>query len=275
MIQCFEIKKLCIGMSLNKFLSPSLLKNVILISSFMMFATILLNLYGVHKSWYTIIRIVLFPCFTYLAYYSWVSKNSGFSFFIYLFAAILYNPFSPQYLWYAWLWHAIDVFLIGLNIYTFKSFKSIDKTLTTNDTQNSKFGIETQKILNYYQKLLTNNGSWDENTKLIAVSFGHFCEHIISSMLANKNIILNKESIHLKLQTLKQYYDIQTIDDLYFINNTRNKIIHVDRFGIVHSTLTQSDNKIMDDFEKERLMNEIGTSVVKIELLYKKFKNLK
>ena len=52
------------------------------------------------------------------------------------------------------------------------------------------------------------------------------------------------------------YLEIQEVQAKWERTSMRDWSEIYQQFGIVHSTLTQSDNKMMDDFEKERLMNE-------------------
>lgn len=211
------------------FLSRRLLVTSFLIAfTTMLIAIIIPEFFKVPYAFYNIVRILSFSSLGYIAYYLFKQKEIFLLFFIGMFT-ILYNPLMPIFLSRS-IWIVIDILIILTLI--FASYKILKNKKSINQDEASKPDCRITEELKKLQECHnTNCNDYNEKhklIKLIGTTLGDFNEHLIEKLYCNSNITFLNSTVFESIKHLanNHHYNKDVINDLYSLNDIRNRIIH-------------------------------------------------
>ena len=194
----------------------------------MFVAIIVPEFFKVPYAFYNIIRILSFFSLGYIAYYLFKQKEIFLLFFIGMFT-ILYNPLMPIYLSRP-IWMVIDVLIIFTLIFTSYKLLKGKKTIIESENSQSDCRIkeELKRLDEYYNTSCNNYNEKYQLTKQIGTTLGDFNAHFIEKLYANSNITFLNSTIFESIKYLanNNHYNKDVINDLYSLNDIRNRIIH-------------------------------------------------
>lgn len=194
----------------------------------MLVAIIIPEFFKVPYAFYNIVRILSFSSLGYIAYYLFKQKEIFLLFFIGMFT-ILYNPLMPIFL-SRFIWIVVDVLIILILI--FASYKILRNKKSNNQSEifqsDCRITEELKKLQEYYN---TNYSDYNEKhklIKLIGTTLGDFNEHFIEKLYCNSNITFLNTTVFESIKYLanNNHYNKDVINDLYSLNDIRNRIIH-------------------------------------------------
>ena len=226
----------------------------------MLGAIIIPELYRVPYAFYNIVKLLAFSSLGYITYYLFVKKEI-IPLFLTLVSGILYNPFSPIYLTRS-IWMIVDILIVLILVYSFikinKKNGSIDEKVEIDE--NCPISKELEKLIKYDNKISNRNTDYDEivdNVKLIGISLGHFNEYLIKQLFNKNDIKYVNSTIANAIKQLSSHYDKNTINDLFYINQVRNKIVH------------SNDHIEFTEDSKDYFLADIKSAISKAKFLHK------
>ena len=210
-------------------------KQLLITSFFIAFMTMLVaiiipELFKVPYAFYNVVRLLSFSSLGYIAYYLFKQKDVFLLFFIGMFT-ILYNPLMPVYLTRP-IWIGIDILIILTLIIAFYRFFRNKKLIIEMEKKESnsdcKISEELKKLEEYYN---TSSNIYTEKhklIKLIGTTLGDFNAHLIEKLYNNCNITFSNSTVFESIKYLanNNHYNKDVINDLYSLNDIRNRIIH-------------------------------------------------
>lgn len=240
------------------FLSRELLVTSFFISFLSIFVAIIVpEFFKVSYAFYNIIRILSFFSLGYIAYYLFKQKEIFLLFFIGMFT-ILYNPLMPIYLSRS-IWIVIDVLIIFTLIFT--SYKLLKGKKTIIESENFKSDCrireELKRLEEYYNINCNNYNEKYQLIKQIGTTLGDFNEHFIEKLYANLNITFLNSTVFESIKYLanNNHYKKDIINDLYSLNDIRNRIIHdKDRTPITKDNIDYFLDMAKSSFKKAEFL---------------------
>ena len=219
----------------------------------MFVAIIVPEFFKVPYPFYTIIRILSFSSLGYITYYLFKQKEIFLLFFIGMFT-ILYNPLMPIYLSRP-IWMVIDVLIILTLIFTSYKLLKGKKTIIESENFQSDCRIreELKRLEEYYNTNCNNYNEKYQLTKQIGTTLGDFNEHFIEKLYINLNITFLNSTVFESIKYLanNNHYKKDVINDLYSLNDIRNRIIHdKDRTPITNENIDYFLDMAKSSFKK-------------------------
>lgn len=227
----------------------------------MFIAIIIPEFFKVSYAFYNIIRLLAFSSLAYITYYLFCKKELILSFVVGI-PTIMYNPLSPIILTRD-IWIGVDIIIILILAIVFFRIKTnynnpVINTNLNNDN-NCLISKELSKLIAYSNKNCNSYKEKHEQVKLIGVNLGGFNKYLLEKLYKNKNIDFPNTSIFelIKYLANNNIYNKDIINDLYSLNDIRNRIVHDE-----DRTLITKEN--IDFFEKLA-----KSSIDKAEFLYR------
>ena len=193
----------------------------------MFVAIIIPEFFKVPYAFYNIIRILSFCSLGYIAYYLFKQKETYLLFFIGMFT-ILYNPLMQIFLSRP-IWMVIDVLIILTLIFTsYKLLRNKKSIIEPNFQSDCRITEELKKLEEYYNTNCNNYNDKHKLVKIIGTTLGDFNEHFIEKLYSNSNITFLNSTVFESIKYLanNNHYNKDVINDLYSLNDIRNRIIH-------------------------------------------------
>lgn len=194
----------------------------------MLVAIIIPEFFKVPYAFYNIVRILSFSSLGYIAYYLFKQKEIFLLFFIGMFT-ILYNPLMPIFLLRS-IWIIIDILIILTLIFTSYKLLKNKKLINQSEISQSDCRIveELKKLEEHYNTNCNNYGEKHKLIKLIGTTLGDFNDHLIEKLYCNSNITFLNSTVFESIKYLanNHHYNKDVINDLYSLNDIRNRIIH-------------------------------------------------
>jgi hypothetical protein len=242
------------------FLSRELLVTSFFIAFLTMFAAIIIpEFFKVPYAFYNIIRILSFSSLAYIAYYLFKQKEIFLFFFIAMFT-ILYNPLMPIFLLRS-IWMVIDVLIILTLIFSSYNLLKNKKSINQSEISQPDCRIteELKKLEEYYNTNCNNYSEKHKLIKLIGTTLGDFNEHFIEKLYCNANIVFLNYTVFESIKYLanNNHYNKDVINDLYSLNDIRNRIIH------------DKDRTLITKENIEYFLDMAKSSFKKADFLYK------
>lgn len=211
------------------FLNKKLLITSFFIAFVTMFIAIIIpEFFKVPYAFYNIIRILSFFSLGYITYYLFKEKEIFLLFFISMFT-VLYNPLMPIFLLRP-IWIVIDVLIIfTLILSSYRLLKNKESIIQNENFQfDCKITEELKKLEEFYNTSCNNYHEKHKLIKLIGTTLGDFNEHFIEKLYTNCNIIFSNYTVFESIKYLanSNHYNKDVINDLYSLNDIRNRIIH-------------------------------------------------
>lgn len=223
-------------------------------------AIIIPEIYKVPYAFYNIIRVTMFSSLLYITFYIYKHNELILSYF-FMMMVILYNPIMQIYLKRN-IWILIDIIIVLLIIYTILKFKKSTKVNTLLQDTTCNISNEVNKLKKYLDVIDKNYSDLikvQEQIHLIGVSLGQFQENLFKSLFRQHNLVYENLRIVEAIKMLTNYYDKNTINDFFHINQVRNNIIHSsDRGGDL-----KKDNQ-------DYIIADIKAAIAKVEYLNSK-----
>lgn len=173
---------------------------------------------------YTIKRVLLFGSLGYLSYFYFKTKHQ-ILLVIYSLGTIVFNPLMPIFLKRP-IWSTIDLILFITVIYSILIYlkTTLSKVSSLQEVNSS------EQHLNILKRHLENIENcnihdWTDKIKIIGTTIGHFNELVVKK-LAYKYSTDYHHSLSDSINELKPHLSKNIINDLYFLNKFRNKIVH-------------------------------------------------
>lgn len=114
----------------------------------------------------------------------------------------------------------------------------------------------------YVTNLEDKTKKFEDYFKLLGTTLGHFNEQLIKKLSLKYDLTYISSSIHKNIKELEKYLSKSIVNDLHFLNNFRNSIIHTDDHGQSLSEI--NSNEIL----KMKYLNEAKSSYSKALYLY-------
>lgn len=219
--------------------------------------------------YYTIKRVLLFGSLGYLSYFYFKTRHQ-ILLVIYSFGTIIFNPLMPIFLKRP-IWSIIDLILFLTAVYSIWTyFKS--SLSTENQIQEISSSEQHLNILKRHLENIENCNihDWTDKIKIIGTTIGHFNELIVKN-LSFKYSTDYHHSLSDSINELKPHLSKNIINDLYFLNKFRNKIVHYKDYN--SSEMDYTDLTNANDTTRKYYTNEAILAYNKATYIYEISKN--
>lgn len=213
---------------------------------------------------YTIKRVLLFGTLGYLSYFFFKTKHQillG----IYILSTIIFNPLLPIFLKRP-IWFAIDFILSITILYSYWLHfqnRASRKEPINNITLPEQHLTTLKKHLANIE--YCNIHEWTDKIKIIGTTIGHFNELIIKSF-TNKYSTAYNHSLSDSINELKPFLPKNIINDLFFLNKFRNKIVHYKDYNSLE--MDYSDLSNANEATRKYYTNEAILAYNKATFIY-------
>ena len=216
---------------------------------------------------YNLTRVIMFCSLLFLSYFHYKKHLFEMSFSFAVFS-LLFNPLYYIYLGRT-IWIGIDTLLIVFILFTFIKNKFFNKE-TGEIYKNDKVSSEILRIKKIQSKLESlSSDEWEDTIHLMGTKIGQINELITKELCLKFNIKTNSLSYEELRKELKSVMPKNAINDIYYINQFRNKIVHSnesDGYMDNFKNITK-----LDTTTKKYYNDEVKTVLNKIEAIYIKF----
>lgn len=246
------------------------MNNLFNIASLTVLVTIVLSILlykSVPIEFYNLTRVIMFCSLGFISFFHFKKNLVELSFFYGMFA-LLFNPLYNIFLGRN-IWLIIDVVLVMLVIYSFIKIK-FNIGIKGKLSDNSLISDSLKKVKNIVSKLeFQSNEEWEDSIHLIGTKIGHLNEIMIKELCIKYNVKIDSKSNEELRKELKDYLPKNAMNDIYYLNQFRNKIVHHNESDGYMDNFKDISN--LDSTTKKYFNDESKMVVNKAEAIYNKY----